>query len=191
MKSLRLLLCALPVVLTGCSTLSAVNWSAAYPWNWFGSSTEVTEQGVGNLTAATALEQSAIESAIGSDYRLRSGMKTQNGNIVHYFEALKDDQLVLVINGDKGNVGRIDVLDSTIETDKGVKVGTPFSELYQKAYGNCTSVAAEEGVAVECKADGSQHISYVFSGTWNGPEGLMPSDDTLKNWKISKIIWRQ
>ncbi|HAG02515.1 MAG TPA: DUF1131 domain-containing protein, partial [Leclercia adecarboxylata] len=29
MKSLRLLLCALPVVLTGCSTLSAVNWSAA------------------------------------------------------------------------------------------------------------------------------------------------------------------
>ncbi|SUH35914.1 lipoprotein [Salmonella enterica subsp. enterica] len=30
----------------GCSTLSSVNWSAANPWNWFGSSTEVTEQGV-------------------------------------------------------------------------------------------------------------------------------------------------
>lgn len=93
MKSLRLLLCALPVVLTGCSTLSAVNWSAAYPWNWFGSSSDVTEQGVGNLTAATPLEQSAIESALGGDYRLRSGMKTENGNIVHYYEALKDDQL--------------------------------------------------------------------------------------------------
>ncbi|MFV2798327.1 DUF1131 family protein, partial [Escherichia coli] len=24
-----------------------------------------------------------------------------------------------------------------------------------------------------------------------GPEGLMPSDDTLKNWKVSKIIWRR
>ncbi|WP_129742158.1 MULTISPECIES: DUF1131 family protein, partial [Bacteria] len=23
------------------------------------------------------------------------------------------------------------------------------------------------------------------------PEGLMPSDDTLKNWKVSKIIWRR
>jgi hypothetical protein len=53
MKSLRLLLCALPLALTGCSTMSAVNWSAAYPWNWFGSSTEVTEQGVGKLTAST------------------------------------------------------------------------------------------------------------------------------------------
>ncbi|MFQ8719209.1 MAG: DUF1131 domain-containing protein, partial [Enterobacter hormaechei] len=36
MKSLRLLLCALPLALTGCSTLSSINWSAAYPWNWFG-----------------------------------------------------------------------------------------------------------------------------------------------------------
>lgn len=191
MKSLRLLLCALPVVLTGCSTLSAVNWSAAYPWNWFGSSTDVTEQGVGNLTAATPLEQSAIESALGGDYRLRSGMRTQNGNIVHYFEALKDDQLAMVINGDKSTVTRIEVLDSDVETDSGVKVGTPFSDLYQKAYGNCTSASSEESVAVECKAEGSQHISYQFSGTWNGPEGLMPSDDALKNWKVSKIIWQQ
>ncbi|EGW7699922.1 DUF1131 family protein, partial [Salmonella enterica] len=45
MKSLRLTLLALPLALNGCSTLSSVNWSAANPWNWFGSSTEVTEQG--------------------------------------------------------------------------------------------------------------------------------------------------
>ena len=82
MKSLRLVLCALPLALTGCSTLSSINWSAAYPWNWFGSSTEVTEQGVGKITAATALDQNAIQDALSSDYRLRSGMKTENGNIV-------------------------------------------------------------------------------------------------------------
>lgn len=60
MKSLRLTLLALPLALTGCSTLSSVNWSAANPWNWFGSSTEVTEQGVGALTAATLLTLMAI-----------------------------------------------------------------------------------------------------------------------------------
>lgn len=47
MKSLRLMLCAMPLMLTGCSTMSSVNWSAANPWNWFGSSTKVSEQGVG------------------------------------------------------------------------------------------------------------------------------------------------
>ncbi|SAF99243.1 RpoE-regulated lipoprotein [Enterobacter kobei] len=191
MKSLRLLLCALPLALTGCSTLSSINWSAAYPWNWFGASTEVTEQGVGKITASTALDQDAIQDALSSDYRLRSGMKTENGNIVRYFEALKGDKLALVINGDKGTVNRITVLDDEIPTASGVKVGTPFSDLYKQAFGNCTSAPSDEGVAVECKAEGSQHISYVFTGTWSGPEGLMPSDDTLKSWKVSKIVWKQ
>lgn len=191
MKSLRLLLCALPLALTGCSTLSSINWSAAYPWNWFGSSTEVTEQGVGKITASTALDQDAIQDALSSDYRLRSGMKTENGNIVRYFEALKGDKLTLVINGDKGTVNRIAVLDEDIPTTSGVKVGTPFSDLYKQAFGNCSSAPSDDGVAVECKAEGSQHISYVFTGTWSGPEGLMPSDDTLKSWKVSKILWKQ
>ncbi|HDG9790713.1 TPA: RpoE-regulated lipoprotein [Raoultella planticola] len=190
MKSLRLLLCALPLALTGCSTMSAVNWSAAYPWNWFGSSMEVTEQGVGKLTATTALNEQAISDALGGSYRLRSGMKAANGNIVRYFEALKDDKVAMTINGDGGTINRIEVRDSEIKTDRGVQVGTPFSELYSKAFGHCQKGANDNGAVVECQADGSQHISYAFTGHWNGPEELMPSDDTLKNWKVSKIIWR-
>ncbi|VTN03931.1 RpoE-regulated lipoprotein [Raoultella ornithinolytica] len=183
MKSLRLLLCALPLALTGCSTMSAVNWSAAYPWNWFGSSMEVTEQGVGKLTATTPLNEQAISDALGGSYRLRSGMKAANGNIVRYFEALKDDKVAMTINGDGGTINRIEVRDSEIKTDRGVQVGTPFSELYSKAFGHCQKGANDNGAVVECQADGSQHISYAFTGHWNGPEELMPSDDTLKNWK--------
>lgn len=191
MKSLRLLLCALPLALTGCSTMSSVNWSAAYPWNWFGSSLEVSEQGVGNLTASTALSEQAIGDALGSSYRLRSGMKTANGNIVRYFEALKDDKVALTINGESGTISRIDVRDSNIKAASGVKIGTPFSDIYSKAFGNCQKGSNDNGAVVECKAEGSQHISYAFTGNWSGPEELMPSDDTLKNWKVSKIIWRR
>ncbi|QNE52700.1 RpoE-regulated lipoprotein [Klebsiella michiganensis] len=191
MKSLRLLLCALPLALTGCSTMSSVNWSAAYPWNWFGSSLEVSEQGVGNLTASTALSEQAIGDALGSSYRLRSGMKTANGNIVRYFEALKDDKVALTINGESGTISRIDVRDSNIKAASGVKIGTPFSDIYSKAFGNCQKGSNDNGAVVECKAEGSQHISYAFTGNWSGPDELMPSDDTLKNWKVSKIIWRR
>lgn len=191
MKSLRLLLCALPLALTGCSTMSSVNWSAAYPWNWFGSSTEVTEQGVGNLTASTPLNEQAIGDALGSSYRLRSGMKTANGNIVRYFEALKDGKVALTINGESLTISRIDVRDSNIKAASGVKIGTPFSDIYSKAFGNCQKGSNDNGAVVECKAEGSQHISYAFTGNWSGPEELMPSDDTLKNWKVSKIIWRR
>ena len=191
MKSRRLLLCALPLALTGCSTMSSVNWSSAYPWNWFGSSTQVTEQGVGNLTATTPLNEQAIGDALGSSYRLRSGMKTANGNIVRYFEALKDDKVALTINGESGTISRIDVRDSNIKAASGVKIGTPFSDIYSKAFGNCQKGSNDNGAVVECKAEGSQHISYAFTGNWSGPEELMPSDDTRKNWKVSKIIWRR
>ena len=191
MKSRRLLLCALPLALTGCSTMSSVNWSSAYPWNWFGSSTQVTEQGVGNLTATTPLNEQAIGDALGSSYRLRSGMKTANGNIVRYFEALKDDKVALTINGESGTISRIDVRDSNIKAASGVKIGTPFSDIYSKAFGNCQKGSNDNGAVVECKAEGSQHISYAFTDNWSGPEELMPSDDTLKNWKVSKIIWRR
>ena len=102
MKSLRLMLCAMPLMLTGCSTMSSVNWSAANPWNWFGSSTKVSEQGVGELTASTPLQEQAIADALDGDYRLRSGMKTANGNVVRFFEVMKGDNVAMVINGDQG-----------------------------------------------------------------------------------------
>lgn len=191
MKSLRLLVCALPLALTGCSTLSAVNWSAANPWNWFGSSTEVTEQGVGGITSTTALDEQAINDALGGDYRLRSGMKTDNGTIVRYFEALDGDKLALVVNGENGSVSRIDVLDSTIKTDSGVEIGSTFSDIYSKAYGHCQKATGDDSAGVECKAEGSQHISYLFTGEWSGPQNLMPSDDALKNWTLKKIVWRR
>lgn len=191
MKSLRLMLCVMPLALTGCSTLSSVNWSAANPWNWFGSSTEVTEQGVGALTASTPLNEQAIADALDGDYRLRSGMKIANGNVVRFFEAMKDDKVAMIINGEQGTLSRIEVLDSDIPAEGGGEVGTPFSDLYSKAFGNCQPATDNDRVAVECKAEGSQHISYLFTGEWNGPQGLMPSDDTLQTWKISKIIWRR
>jgi len=191
MKSIRILLCALPLALTGCSTLSAINWSAAYPWNWFGSSAAVSEKGVGDLTASTPLDEKAISDALNGDYRLRSGMKTDNGAVVRYFEAMKGDAVALVINGDAGSVSRIDVLDSKISAPEGVNVGTPFSAIYSKAFGNCQKGSGDDAAGVECKAKDSQHISYLFTGSWSGPVELMPPDDTLKNWKVSKIIWRR
>ena len=99
--------------------------------------------------------------------------------------------MALVVIGENGVISRIDVLDSAIATDKGVKMGPPFSDLFDKAFGNCVKGTGDDSNGVECKAPGSQHISYLFSGDWHGPEGLMPADDTLKSWKISKIIWRK
>lgn len=191
MKTLRLMMLIAPLALSGCSTLSNVHWSNMAPWNWFGSSMTVSEKGVGELTAATPLTQEGVSEAIGSDYHLRSGMKMANGSVVRYFEALKDNQLALVIEGDKGQLARVVVLDKGIPTDSGVTLGTPFHTLYSKAFGACEKATGDDSAMVACKAPDSQHITYLFSGQWRGPEGLMPSDDALKNWTLNKIVWQR
>ena len=56
---------------------------------------------------------------------------------MHYFEALKGNSVALTINGDNGAISRIDVRDADIPAATGVKIGTPFSDLYSKAFGNC------------------------------------------------------
>lgn len=191
MKSLRLMILGLPLVLAGCSTMSSIQWSSALPWNWFGSSATVSEQGVAGLNAMTAMNETAISNGLNDNYHLRSGMKTANGDIVPYFEALKDNQVMLVINGNNGTVNRIDVMDSSIKSDSGVKIGTPFSDLYNKAFGACEQGRGDDADLVVCKAPRSAHISYAFKGEWSGPESLLPSDDTLKKWTLNKIIWQQ
>ena len=191
MKSLRLMILGLPLILAGCSTMSSVQWSSALPWNWFGSSAAVSEQGVAGLTATTPMDEEAVRDGLGDNYRLRNGMKSANGEIVSYFEAVKESQVMLVINGTNGKVSRIDVMDPSIESEKGVKIGTPFGDLYDKAFGVCEQGKGDDADAVICKAPNSSHISYAFKGEWSGPESLLPSDDMLKKWTLTKIIWQQ
>lgn len=51
--NIRPLLLGLPLLLTGCSTMSNFSWSSLSPLNWFGSSLEVSAKGVGELNAGT------------------------------------------------------------------------------------------------------------------------------------------
>ena len=92
-----------------------------------------------------------------------------------------------MINGDKGTVNRIAVLDDEIPTASGVKVGTPFSDLYKQAFGNCTSAPSDEGVA--CGMSGGRQPAHqlCLHRYLERSGGINASDDTLKSWKVSKI----
>lgn len=187
----RWLFCSLFLVLSGCSTLSAVNWSAAYPWNWFSSAMVVSEQGVGQLTATTLFTEQAISEALSADYHLRRGMKAVDGKIVSYYEVLKEGKVAMTLEGNNGVMSAITIEDPEIKTVDGVQTGTPFHQLFHKAFGHCLKAEENEGRDIVCQAEGRSHISYLFSGEWHGPQTLLPADDSLQEWRVSKIIWRR
>ncbi len=191
--NIRPLLLALPLLLTGCATVEnmhAPSWSSFNPFNWFSSSLKVTDQGVGKLSASTQLNESDVKDGLDDDYRLRSGMSMSDGKLRTFYQAMKDDKVVITVSGEpKAFVDRIEVSDPKVESQWGVKIGTPFSSLYTKAFDSCQKGQGDDEQNIECKAPNSQHVSYIFTGAWDGPDQLMPSDDTLKSWKVSKIIW--
>jgi len=192
----RPMLLVLPLILAGCSSMSnmswpSFSWSGMNPLNWFGSSLTVSDKGGGGMTAGTPLTETAIKDALNGDYTLRSGMSRSDGKMLSFFQAMEGKDVKMSISGEpKGNVQRVDVVDPNVESEWGVKIGTPFSSLYSKAFDVCSKGEGDDAQNVECKAPQSSHVTYVFSGIWHGPEDLMPSDDALKVWKVSKIIWR-
>lgn len=206
MKVVRPALLASALVLAGCASSGSspssganeshwynpltYHWSALNPLNWFGESLTVTEQGVAGLSSTTAMSETAIGKALGNDYQLRQGMRTQNGQVVDFWQALDDGKVKLIVSGQR-SVERIEVMDDEAKSADGSKTGDLFSARFSKAFDNCKMLPGLDARDVECRAPGSQHIAYVYSGEWHGPEGLMPSDETLKNWKISKIVWQR
>ncbi|MFH8132952.1 RpoE-regulated lipoprotein [Pantoea osteomyelitidis] len=204
MKAVRPAILIAAMLLAGCASsgsgtanqgswwnpFSKISWSAMAPWNWFGSSLDVTEQGVGGLSSSTAMTQQAIDDGLNGDYKLRQGMRGQNGQVITFWQALDDDQVKLVIYG-QSSVERIEVMDRAIASANGPRLGSQFSDTFSKAFNHCQKATGMDNSDVECKAPGSQHIRYVYSGAWHGPDGLMPSDDTLKSWTLSKIIWQR
>lgn len=204
MKSVSLASVCAAILLTGCagsgtSTPAADSaswynplswhWSALNPVSWFGSTPEVTEQGVGKITAATPMTEAAISKSLGGDYHLRKGMRGDGGKVSTFWQALSDGKVKMEISG-QSSVSRVVVMDDKVSGPGGVKLGVPFSTLYSEAFGACKLAGDREGSDVRCQASGSQHIWYQFTGEWHGPEGLMPDNATLKKWRLNKIIWQ-
>ena len=167
--------------------MSNFSWSSLSPFNWFGSSLEVGAKGVGKLNAGTPMSESAINDGLDGNYRLRGGMATSNGQIVSYYQALSGDEVKLVITGEpKGHVQRVDVMDQKVATEWGNKLGTPFGDMYSKAFGSCKPGSGEDAGKVECVAEQSKYVTYIFSGKWAGAQDIIPPDDTLKAGRSAK-----
>ncbi|EML1934276.1 RpoE-regulated lipoprotein [Providencia vermicola] len=179
-------------ILSGCAG-SGGFWSSLSPMNWFSSPITAKAAGVGGITGFTPMQADITKERLDDRYVIRSGMQTEQGEIVTVFQGLDDDKVKIEVFGpEKGYVSRISVSDPDIVTEWGIKIGSPFSDIYEKAFGACKiAEPIDDQPTVECVAPQTAHIVYSFTGKWQGPEGLMPPDDELKNWTVSRIIWKK
>ncbi|EKT55704.1 RpoE-regulated lipoprotein [Providencia sneebia] len=180
------------LLLSGCAG-SGSFWSALSPTNWFGSSITAKATGVGGVSSLTPMKEDVVKEQLDNRYTMRSGMQTDQGDIITVFQGIDDNEVKIeVIGPEKGYVSRIIVSDPQISTEWNTQIGTQFSDIYEKAFGSCkVGSVINDHPTVECVAPESSHIVYRFAGNWQGPEGLMPPDNELTSWKVSQIIWQK
>ncbi|MDD9339249.1 MULTISPECIES: RpoE-regulated lipoprotein [Providencia] len=187
-KVFRVALLGGTILLSGCAGMSVFS-----PSTWFSSPLVVSAAGVGEITSMTPMQMDVVNQQLDSRYKIRSGMQMENGDVVTIFQGIDDEQVKIeVIGPENGYAAKIIVSDPNIVTQWGSGIGTSFADLYDKAFGACKlGERINDLPTVECVASQSPNVTYRFNGKWHGPENIMPSDDQLKEWQVSQIIWQK
>lgn len=194
---------SLLLFLTGCSSSEQNNddrafstsmwnplnyhWSAILPWHWFSSSLTLNEQGLNGLNGQTVLSEKRLKQTLGSEYKLRSGMRLVNRDIIKFWQGMEHQQVAFEFIGNT-TLERIEITTTAVKGPRAVQIGSAFSDTYQKAFPHCTSRSMEGDV--RCSAPNSKHIFYYYTGKSNIPAGLLPPDAQLAKWKLSKMVWQ-
>jgi hypothetical protein len=72
----------------------------------------------------------------------------------------------------------------------GPPVGSRFEVAYADGdYAHCEPGVEELSGAVLCPAPIAANVVYLFSETWDGPDGELPPRSLVRNWTLSQISW--
>lgn len=97
---------------------------------------------------------------------------------------------VIAINPDRPVEGQVKIESAAIRLDNGATVGQSFSALHATfTYEECLPGMEEQSGKVYCPLKDSPTISYVFNGSYNGPDGEVPPKEALHNFTVRSIVW--
>lgn len=177
----------LSLLLTGCSSWWSSNSIIDNDGRWI-----ISDTGVGPITAETQFKQNELQKAFGDNFKVISGMGINSEKVSHFFNInTRDNHTIMKIIGDsKGNIEGIETQSDQV-IHQNIHVGSYFHQLYKQAItGNCKHITNEDAGTVLCDSPNSKHVHYIFNGQTGNFDSLLPPNEELMDWKITKIIWQ-
>jgi hypothetical protein len=156
----------------------------------------LSDEGIGGLDADTPFDQAVVS-------RLFPLLDVNRA--VRYTEDLSFP--VLVVADEKGPLftiypvssasvdepiailGILEVADR-LRSDFAVDKDALFSQVYDpEVEPACTAGREERSGTVTCLAPGAENVHFVFTGSWNGPDGTVPEREILDRWRFVELVW--
>ena len=147
--------------------------------------------GLGGITAATPFDSVYLKASF-PDFRWEPEDRQLESGFEQVLHASKHGQrwFSLVSDGG-GRIASIRVGSPSVRNWLGPRVGDPFGTLQRNhQLGDCSAGQEALSGKVVCSAMEADQISYVFAGSWDGPDGELPPSEVLDDWVVSGISWR-
>jgi len=153
---------------------------------------KVTEEGVGPITGITAFDPDAVSVLLpGSTVSRQQVSREGEKYPVIIVEENGVKEMEVVPDADERSVAGVIVFSPDIRDMHGIHVGNVLSDIYGKdEKPQCLPGVEEYAGHLFCPAADSTRIYYELSGEWDGPDGQVPPDDVIRNWKVVAIHWR-
>jgi hypothetical protein len=152
----------------------------------------VSDKGLGSISATTAFNLSEVEKLV-PGFVVKSKKSMTETEEFPILVVMDHDSLLATINPteDRKKIFNIRITGNKVSNALGPKIGTRYASIYGASVNpSCSAGQEEMSGAVICPDPKSKHVSYVFKGHYDGPDGEVPAVAALKNFVVSEIVWQ-
>lgn len=102
-----------------------------------------------------------------------------------------DRVLFEVWSADGTGIHSVEIMADAAVSNLGVRHGETYAEVFGVgASPSCAPGVEEQSGQAVCPAPCSDHVSLVFAGMWDGPDGELPPPEVLREWTVERMVWR-
>jgi Protein of unknown function (DUF1131) len=105
--------------------------------------------------------------------------------------AKDETPLLEVRSADGQRIHSVEIMAAASVGNLGARHGDTYAKVFgELARPDCVPGTEEQSGQVICPAPSSSHVSLVFAGAWEGPDGELPLPEVLREWTVARVIWR-
>lgn len=148
--------------------------------------------GVGPINAKTKFSQKKVQKLL-QKFTVKKSTDATEGEEFPTLQVFSKANLLLTINADSTHLEIFSIVieNNEVKNSFGKRIGFNFNESFKKPEeAKCHPGSEEISGKVKCEEPEFLNIHYLFTGSYDGPDGEIPPIHSLKNWKIEKIIWK-
>ena len=155
------------------------------------SSVVLSKSGIKGLNSNTKFKKLSIKRLF-PKLNIQNSTRSSEGESYKVINVKRKNRTLFIIEAnskDRFKIGRVTVVSKDIDNQFEFNIGDKYTTVFGKSRPKCIAGEEESFGSVICTDSSIKNFKFIFDGKSNKPDGKLPSKNTLRKFKLSKIIW--